>query len=94
MCNHSLAWRYVHLAALVLHSHHSFQHDGEFVEFRRLSGFFPTLRAAHVGDADAGSFAVDASNEFIDPFGFGSSGGYAGGLCYESWHQRSFEKLL
>src|SRR5580704_6436124 len=87
-----LACGYVHLTVLVPHSHGALEHQGELIEFGSLSGFFPALRAAHVGDAYAGRLGVDASNVFIDELGLGSHGGNASGLRYQGGHECSFKK--
>ena len=48
-----LAGYHVQLAGLVSHVQSTFQYDREFVKLWCLSGLFPTLRTAHVGDADS-----------------------------------------
>ena len=48
-----LAGRDVQFAVFVFYPKRAPEDDGEFVELRSLSGLFPALRTAHVGDADA-----------------------------------------
>ena len=92
MRNHGLTRHHVHLTILVPHSHHALEYQSKFVELRSLSRFLPSLRAAHVGYADARTVRVHSSNLFVDQLGFASRGGYASGLRYQGRHECSFEK--
>ena len=78
--NDCLAGYDVEFASLVFHAQSTVQHDSKFVKLWRLSGLFPSLRATHVGDADACRFGVNSADELVNQFGFSSRGADARGL--------------
>ena len=56
------------------------------VELRRLSGFNPARRTAHVRDADRAGARVHASDDFVDEFRFVARCGDAGWLFDKGRH--------
>jgi len=72
--------------AFVLDPKGSFQNNCELVELGGLSGFKPSVGTAHVSYAGGRRLRVDASDVFIDQFGFVASGLDAGRLGNQSRH--------
>ena len=72
--DYGLAGFHFQSSAIVSDFERSLQHDGELVEIRLLPGFDPSLRAAHVGDADGGSCGVYAADVFINQLGLVAGG--------------------
>jgi hypothetical protein len=66
MRDHRLSGVNVERTSLVFDAKHSFQHDREFVKFRRLSGLDPFLWTAHVRDARGCRLGVNAADIFVD----------------------------
>ena len=67
----------------------AFQHDGELVEGGSLARLEPSGGAAHVGKARRGGLGVDASDVFVDQFGFVAGGLDARGLRNVCRHRGS-----
>lgn len=79
----------VDLARLRLHAQRALQHDGELVELGLLTGLNPSLRTAHVGDADRSVFGVYAADIFVNELGLVAGGGDARRLRDESGRHAS-----
>ena len=80
MGGYSLAGMHIQFASTILHVQYTAKHNREFLKFGPLSRLRPTLRAAHVGDANVRMFRVDPPNVFVDHLRFIAGGFDAGRL--------------
>lgn len=94
MRNDRLPGSHLDNALFVAHVQASAQDQREFFEFGSLSGFFPTGRTAHVGNANAAFPAVQPANIFVNNLGKIPGRLHARGLSYECGQKNSLKLVL
>jgi hypothetical protein len=73
---------------------HTAEHDGEFLELRRLRRFDPTTGRNHAGDTHLRVSATDSASVFFDSLGFIAGGHDNDGRFNELGHQYSFQNQI
>jgi len=81
-----LAGPHIEGSVFVLYTKHSLQNQRELVEFRALTGLFPSAGGAHAGNRDLAVPGVYQADELLDHLRFLPMGFHKGGRAYQFGH--------